>query len=279
MKKSVVIIAVMAGFLLSGCAAYEKKNQSGAAVEVNGHYLYRSTLDSLTVGLNPEDSLRVVQQYVSQWAKDILVYDKSQESRVRNRDKIEEIVADYRRTLYVHAYEEQLVDRRMPKTVPDSTIKQVYEQMPDRFVLDESIVKGILVVVPNEAADLAKLRGWLAKEKLDEIEKYVYKNASGYELFTDKWLTTTELLGHMPTERAELEAGLKAKNQIEVSDSLKTYILQVTEKQLKGSQMPMEYARPEIEKIVLNARRVEFLNKERERLYNEAIQEKKVLFF
>ena len=279
MKKSVVIIAVLAGFLLSGCAAYEKKNASGAAVEVNGQYLYRSTLDSLTVGLSSEDSLRVVQQYVSQWAKDILVYDKAQKMKGERVRGLDDLVADYRRTLYVHAYEEQLVDRRMPKTVPDSTIKQVYEQMPDRFILDESIAKGILVVVPNDAADLAKLRGWLAKEKLDEIEKYAYKNASGYELFTDKWLTTTELLGHMPTERAELEAGLKAKNQVEVRDSLKTYILQVTEKQLKGSQMPMEYARPEIEKIVLNARRVEFLNKERERLYNEAIQEKKVNFY
>jgi len=83
----------------------------------------------------------------------------------------------------------------------------------------------------------------------------------------------------MPAERADLESALKNKNQIEVTDSLKTYILQVTEKHLRGEQMPVEYARPEIEKIVLNARQVEFLNKERERLYNEAIQEKKILFF
>ena len=64
MKSKTIILTALAGFLLSGCAAYEKKNQSGAAVDVNGHYLYRSTLDSLTLGMSSEDSLRFVQQYV-----------------------------------------------------------------------------------------------------------------------------------------------------------------------------------------------------------------------
>ena len=132
---------------------------------------------------------------------------------------------------------------------------------------------------PNDARDIAKRKGWRTKEKLDEIEKYAYQNASGYELFTDKWLTTTDLLTHMPVERAEIEAQLKNKNQVEVTDSLKTYLIQVTEKHLRGERMPLEYARPEIEKIVLNERQVDFLNKEREKLYNEAIQDQKIKFY
>ena len=276
MKRIGIIGCLAAGLLLGSCTALEKKQQAGAAVEVNGQYLYRSTLDSLTVGLSSEDSLRVAQQYISQWAKDILVYDKA---KARTKSELEQLVEDYRRSLYVHAYEEYLVDRRMPKAVPDSTVQQVYDRMPERFLLDESILKGIFVVVPNDARDIAKLKGWLTKEKLDEIEKYAYQNASGYELFTDKWLTTTELLAHVPAERAEIETQLKNKNQVEVTDSLQTYLIQVTEKHLRGERMPLEYARPEIEKIVLSERQVDFLNKEREKLYNEAIQEKKIIFF
>lgn len=271
-----VIGCIAAGLLLGSCTALEKQQKVGAAVEVNGQYLYRSTLDSLTVGLSSEDSLRMVQQYISQWTKDILEYDKA---KARTKSDLEKLVEEYRRALYVQAYEQQLIERHMPKAVPDSVVKQVYEQMPNRFLLDESIVKGILVVVPKDARDIAKLRGWMAKEKLDEIEKYAYQNASGYELFADKWLTTTDLLAHMPAERAEMENMLKAKNQIEVTDSLKTYVLQVTEKHLRGEQMPMEYARPEIEKIVLYERQVDFLNKEREKLYNEAIQDQKIKFY
>ena len=276
--------------LLCGCQALEKKQQVGAVAELNGQYLYRSTLDSLTLGLNSEDSLRVVQLYIRQWAQDILLYDNS---TARTHREIEQMVSEYRRTLYAQAYEDRLVERRMPKSIPDSAVQTIYDRMPDRFILDESIVKGVLLVVPNDAPNLSKLKQWLLKigterqEKknskatnvLDDIEKYVYQNASGYELFTDQWTTVTALTRQMPVERADLETKLKYGNRIEISDSTQTFILQVTEKHMRGEKMPVEYARPQIEKIILNARRVEFLRKERERLYNDAVQEKKIKFF
>lgn len=279
--------------LLCGCQALEKKQQVGAVAELNGQYLYRSTLDSLTLGLNSEDSLRVVQLYIRQWAQDILLYDNS---TARTHREIEKMVSEYRRTLYAQAYEDRLVERRMPKSIPDSAVQTIYDRMPDRFILDESIVKGVLLVVPNDAPNLSKVKQWLLKigterqerkEKknskatnvLDDIEKYVYQNASGYELFTDQWTTVTALTRQMPVERADLETKLKYGNRIEISDSTQTFILQVTEKHMRGEKMPVEYARPQIEKIILNARRVEFLRKERERLYNDAVQEKKIKFF
>ncbi len=276
MKKTGLAVVLVACLLCGACTALEKKQRAGAVVELNGHYLYRSTLDSLTVGLSSEDSMRVTQQYISQWAKDILLYDAAKSYAT---SEMEQMVEDYRRTLYAQAYETYLIERRMPKSVSDTMVERVYSQMPDRFQLDESIVKGMLVVIPSDAPNIVKLRQWLSKPEMDAIEKYAYQNASGYELFDTQWMTITELLAHMPVERADLETALKTKNQIEVSDSLQVYILQVTEKYLRGAQMPLEYARPEIEQMILNARQVEFLQKERERLYNEAIQDKKVNFF
>ncbi len=276
MKKTGLAVVLVACLLCGACTALEKKQRAGAVVELNGHYLYRSTLDSLTVGLSSEDSMRVTQQYISQWAKDILLYDAAKSYAT---SEMEQMVEDYRRTLYAQAYETYLIERRMPKSVSDTMVERVYSQMPDRFQLDESIVKGMLVVIPSDAPNIVKLRQWLSKPEMDAIEKYAYQNASGYELFDSQWMTITELLAHMPVERADLETALKTKNQIEVSDSLQVYILQVTEKYLRGAQMPLEYARPEIEQMILNARQVEFLQKERERLYNEAIQDKKVNFF
>jgi hypothetical protein len=276
MKKTGLAVVLVACLLCGACTALKKKQRAGAVVELNGHYLYRSTLDSLTVGLSSEDSMRVTQQYISQWAKDILLYDAAKSYAT---SEMEQMVEDYRRTLYAQAYETYLIERRMPKSVSDTMVERVYSQMPDRFQLDESIVKGMLVVIPSDAPNIVKLRQWLSKPEMDAIEKYAYQNASGYELFDSQWMTITELLAHMPVERADLETALKTKNQIEVSDSLQVYILQVTEKYLRGAQMPLEYARPEIEQMILNARQVEFLQKERERLYNEAIQDKKVNFF
>ena len=276
MKKSGLIIGLLAGILLSGCQVFEKQQQVGAAVELNGHYLYRFTLDSLTLGLSSEDSARVAEQFIHQWAKDLLLFDHA---KSHASSQIERLVEDYRRALYVHAYEEYLIDTRMSRTIADSTMEQIYTMMPNRFKLEESILKGLLVVVPKDAPNLNKLRQWLTKENLDEIEKYAYQNASGYELFDDKWLTATDVTRRLPIERSELENRLKNKNQIEVADSIRVYFLQVTDKHLRGEQMPIEYARPEIEKIVLSARQVEFLQSERERLYQEAIETGEIKFY
>lgn len=271
-----LVTLCVCGLVLHGCQALEKKQQSGAAVELNGHYIYRSTLDSLTLGLPSEDSLRVVQQFIRQWAQDILLYEHA---TARTNPQIEQMVNEYRRSLYAQAYEERLVERRMSKTVLDTAVQAIYDQMPDRFKLSESIMQGMMVVVPVNAPNVPKLRQWMAAQDLDKIEKYAYQSASGYELFTDKWLTTTDIIRQMPIERADLEQKLRYNNHIEQADSAHLYLLQITAKHTRGEAMPIEYARPEIEKIILNARQVEFLRKERERLYNEAIQKKKIIFF
>ena len=271
---------LMAGFLMVGCTALEKKQQAGAAVELNGQYLYRSTLDSLTAGLDSIGAERVRDQYIRQWAEDILVFDQG-ERRIsgRERAEIERMVEAYRHSLYAQAHEHRLIERRMSKTIVDSAVVAVYMQMPDRFKLNESIIKGVLVVVPQGAPNVDKLKQWMAKQSLDAIEKYVYQNASGYELFLDKWMTTTQMLSRMPIERADLEAKLRSGNHIEVTDSTKIYLLQVKEKHMRGEAMPIEFARPQIEKMILNARQVEFLREERERMYEEAVRENKIKFF
>ncbi len=275
MQKSKLWI-ILCAFFLAGCQALEKKQQAGAAVELNGHYLYRSTLDSLTLGLSSEDSAQVAERYIRQWAEDILLYSNA---TARTNERIEAMVSDYRRTLYAQAYEERLVAKHMPKAVADSAVAAIYEQMPDRFKLDESILRGVLVVVPKDAPNVSKLRQWLVRLKLDDIEKYVYQNASGYELFTDKWMTTTEVISQIPVERTELESKLRNSDRIEAADSAKTYILQITDKHMRGEAMPLDYARPLIEKIILNERQVGFIRRERERLYEKAVQDGKVKFY
>ena len=280
MKKNILIHLLVAGFLLGGCTAFEKKQQAGAAVELNGQYIYYSTLDSLTLGLDSVDSARVCEQYIRQWAEDLLVYEEG-EKRLSNTDReaINKMVVDYKQTLLAQEYERILMDRRMEKKFADSAVVAVYEQMPDRFTLDESLMKGIIVVVPNDAPNLDKLRKQLAEVSLDAIEKYAYQNASGYELFVDKWLTTTQIISRIPMERTELENKLRYSNHIEYADSAKTYILQITDKHMRGEAMPIDYARPQIEKILMNARQVEFMHNERERMYKKAIESDKIKLY
>ena len=69
---------------------------------------------------------------------------------------------------------------------------------------------------------------------------------------------------------------LHQKRQLVVEDSINTYLLQVIDVHIKGSEMPLDYARAAIEQILLNERRVEFLEQERRKLYEKAIQQGKL---
>lgn len=283
MRKYYILLAVLVS-IFGGCNAIDRKHQKGSVVVVNGQYLSYSTLDSLTLGLSSEDSIRVAQQYISQWAKDIVMYD---EAKARTNPSIERLVEDYRRALYVHAYEEYLVEQQMPKTILDTTITQLYERISGQLLLDESIVKGLLVVYPNDAPKTQQLKRWahqladgsISAEEMDQIEKYAYQNANGYELFIERWFTTSDLLKFIPIEHSALENQISKQNQIEISDSTQTYLLQLTAKHLRGEKMPIDYATPKLKEIILKERQIEFLQKERERLYNEAIQNQNIVFY
>jgi len=281
MKVGRNIIAIgLAGLLLGGCTIINEKRHRGMAVELDGHWLSYATLDSLTANLSAVDSAVVAERYVRQWANDILFTKAAQDGTDK---QIEEMVADYRRSLYVHKYESELVARRMPKTVDDTVLVRLYELNADRFLLKESILKGLLLVVPNGTPNIEKkLYKWLedlSAENLEHIEKYAYQYGTVYELFTDRWQSAQQLQLYLPTEAGELNNLLKQQKRIVLSDSLSTYILQVTDKRLAGERMPFDFARPEIEKNILSRRQVDFLRAERENLYDEAVKKKQIHFY
>jgi hypothetical protein len=168
----------------------------------------------------------------------------------------------------------------MPQEVEDTLVQEFYLKHISHFILPETIVKGILLVVPNGAPDMDQLRKRIVEpsteENIEWIEKFAYKYATGYELFLDQWQTTSQVVLRMPFEQDDLNKRLKQKRQIEMQDTINTYILQVTDMYQEGANMPIDYARPEIEKIILRQRQVDFLSAEKQGLYDKAFKEGKV---
>ena len=276
MRKFVVLLIVVP--IMVGCTLFERQRKSGIVVECNGHSLTQVEIAALTNGLRSEDSARVAEAYIRQWAEDLLEYDAAK--KVESKE-IERMVEDYRRSLYVHEYEEHLIAQRMPKYVEDSLVRAFYATHSSRFVLDETIVKGMLLVVPLGAPNMDELKRQMAKpfddENLEQIEKYAYNYATGYELFLEEWKNSRQILLRMPLSDANLQKQLNQKRQIVMEDSVNTYLLQVTDVHMKGTEMPLDYARTKIEQILLNERRVEFLEQERDKLYHKALQQNKLI--
>ena len=275
MKKTTIILLVLT--LLVGCDRLDIKRLQGVVAECNGESLLATEIEALTLGLSAEDSAQVAEQYVHQWAINLLMKDVI---RGNQNKEIERLVAEYRRSLYQHEWEQHLVARRMSQHVEDSVVLAYYEANKHHFVLRETILRGVLLVVPNGAPSMDQLKRYIVEpqdeEDIEWVEKYAYQYASGYELFLDEWKTANQILLRMPFEEDNLQKQLKQQRQITMQDSLNSYILQVVDVYVKGEQMPIDYARKEIEKIILSQRQVDFIESERENLYNNAIQSGKL---
>lgn len=275
MKKTTIILLVLT--LLVGCDRLDIKRLQGVVAECNGESLLATEIEALTLGLSAEDSAQVAEQYVRQWAINLLMKDVI---RGNQNKEIERLVAEYRRSLYQHEWEQHLVARRMSQHVEDSVVLAYYEANKHHFVLRETILRGVLLVVPNGAPSMDQLKRYIVEpqdeEHIEWVEKYAYQYASGYELFLDEWKTANQILLRMPFEEDNLQKQLKQQRQITMQDSLNSYILQVVDVYVKGEQMPIDYARKEIEKIILSQRQVDFIESERENLYNNAIQSGKL---
>ena len=277
-RRVYIILAGCALIGLSGCNLLQRDAKEGAVVQVGNNYLYAEDLAAVTQrATTPEDSARYAEAFIRRWATDILLY---QEGKSHSTPEIEALVEDYRRSLYVAEYERYVVDKRMPKTVSDAEADTFYVHNTDRFILQENILRGALLVIPRDAPLQPELKKRLTdltdEENLEYIEKYAYQYASGYELFTEQWRTGNQILMRMPPNN--WQKTLAAGKQYAEQDSTSLYLLQVTDCRLAGEPMPVDYAREAIDKIILSQRRVAFLQQQRKQLYDEAVKFGKVKF-
>lgn len=284
MKKNKLFSYIFLSFFIlifsTSCQVINRYRLGDAVVNVNGHSLYQSDIEQITAGLSPEDSTRVINAYIKKWATEILEYDKAK-SKIGTDNDIETKVEAYRRTLYIHEYEQWLIGERMSQYISADSVQAIYDRYPERFILKDNIIKGLFLVIHKDAPDQQNLIKWLANindDNLENIEKYAYQYAGGYELFTDQWQNQSKILLYIPTSQEDFNSQLKHHSLIQVQDSTNTYLLQVTEKRLAGERMPLEYAQPDIERTILSLRQIQYLDQEKERIYNRAIEQNKIIF-
>lgn len=277
-NQDIIIIGILSALCLSACNLFQREQKAGAVVELDNHYLYASDLLAVTqYATTPEDSMRLADEYIRRWATDILQY---QEGKHHSTPQLEAMIEAYRRSLYVSQYEQHIVERRMSRHVSKAEADTFYNHHPERFILQENILRGALLLVPKDAPQqdelLRRMQDLTIEDNLEYLEKYAYRYATGYELFTDQWRTANEVLLRMPTNNWQRH--LASGRQFVEQDSVTNYILQVSDCRLIGQAMPTEYARPEIDKIILAERRISFLQQQRQELYDDAVRFGKIKF-
>lgn len=273
-------------FLLSNIAC-QSSNEADVdssldpIVVVNDKVLYLSQLKELIpIGLTSEDSAKIAETYIDKWISDELIYEKARQNV--DDAEINQMVEDYRRNLILNTYEARLLREMVANKVSDEELEKYYKENSSQFKLEENIIKGLFLKVPESSSQVANFQKWYkqgTEEAVSNIEKATLQNVVGYDYFYNKWVDFDSVLDNIPMTISDQSQYLKGNRNIEYKDDSFVYLLNIKEYKLKGDIAPFDYIKSQIEEIVLEKRRKDFLQQIKKDLYDKAIEKDEIKFY
>ena len=282
-KSSIYIVTLSLLATLCGCSqSYDHKGKT-PVLQAGGQFLYQEDLQvALPLNLSSEDSLLFIEKYIRTWVEDALLFEKA-EDNVRDSEKLKALVESYRKALVMHTYQEELVKQQLETLITQEEMEAYYENNKSLFVLDKPIAKGLFIKVPLRSAGLNEVRRLYKRntqDAIEKLEKYSLRNAVTYDYFYDKWRPLDEIEAMIPVKDWNGESNYLKKNpNVELKDTAFHYFLHIEEYQGKGEQKPLDFAQEEIKEILINLKRVDFVNRVKEDLYRQASENNGIIYY
>lgn len=268
--------------LLVACGGETDHRGKTPLVEVDGAFLYKEDLKaSMPIGLSKADSASFTENYIRKWVEDVLLYEKA-ESNVSDAGRIETLVQNYRKSLIMHDYQQHLVEQMLTSELSDEELKQFYENNKPLFRVDETLIKGLYIKVPQTASGISRIRRWYQskdEESVDRLEKYSLSNAVDYIYFYDRWMPASVLLAKLPRKFKDAERYLEQNRHIELKDSAYYYFLHVDDILKRGQEKIFDAARDEVKKALGNLKQTEFMRQVRTDLYQTAERQERIKYY
>ena len=113
--------------------------------------------------------------------------------------------------------------------------------------------------------------------RFDSLDKKILDSISiqfkSYSLNDSIWVKVSQVLDKIPVVNAtNKDQLLKKSNFIEVKDSLGVYLMHINDVLLRNDTAPLEYVKPTIDQIVINRRKLEFINELKREITKDAIK-------
>jgi hypothetical protein len=271
---SILTIAVL---LFAGACKKTHKDDIKLAT-VGSNDLYLSDLNGLfKKGLTAPDSIALAKSYIDKWIRKQLLIQRAELNLTDDDKDVEKEIEEYRSSLLIYRYEQSLVEQKLDSVVKDPEIEQYYQQNESNFVLSDALVKAVLIKIPLNAPHIEKVQSWYKSDKAEDIaalESYCYQYAKTYDVFNDDWVYLGQLTQFVPIVIGDKNEFLKSTKCIETKDSVFRYFVNIKEYKLIGSTASLKLVKADIKTIILNKRKMMFINGLEDEIYNDALSKK-----
>jgi hypothetical protein len=280
------LLAIAALLIMATACQDQQKKSKKPIAKIHDQYLYLSDLQKVIPDdKSEEDSTLIAKNYINEWIKRQLLLNKAEENLDPETKDIQKQIENYRASLLIYRYQQQLIDQKLDTAVSEQEIQSYYEQNSSNFILDKNLAKVLYIKLAENSPNMEKVRDWYRsgdKEDQTRLKDYCYQYAEKFDDFNNEWIDFNTLIKNIPYSlKVSVSRFLKARKFLEVKDDENNvyHFVRINDYQLKGTRAPLTYVEDRIRSIIINKRKHQMLEKLESDIYNEAMNHNEFVIY
>lgn len=261
------------GFAFISCSKKKDVNAEEPVARVLDQYLYPSDLDGLIPsGISKDDSVRISRRLIEEWSRNKLLLYQAEINLPADQKDVNKQVEEYRSSLLIYKYKQLLLNQNLDNSITDDEIKDYYSENFSNYILDADLVQVNYIKVPLSAPQIPQVRLWYRSDREDYMEKlreYASEYAASYSIGDTSWTYFSDLSKQVPINIENPSRYLNYNKNLEARDSMYYHFVRIKKRLAEGEVKPLVLVADDIKSVLLNKRKIEFIQDLENTVYKE----------
>ena len=270
----------LAAVLLLSCNGRDGGNDRVIA-RAYEHELHWSELrHMIPFDASPQDSAALAQRLIQNWVRQRAVLHQAENNLLPGDMDFEAQLRDHRNSLVIYAFEQALVQQKLDTVVHPQEMEEYHAAHGANFELRDPMLRVRWAKAREEDKRIAKrlqedfMSG--STERMHELEMWMATRGLSFMDRSRGWITPQQLgleMGIPPDEAPELTADT---GRMVHREGPTLWFIEVLERLNAGDVAPLELVAGDIRAIIINQRKLQLLERMREDLYQQALEQQEI---
>lgn len=228
------------------------------------------------------DTDSFIEIYVNKWIKNELLLHNAEINLSDDLKNHKKQIEEYRESLLIYAYQQELINQNFDTTVADKEIKKYYNIYKDEFKLTKNIFKGRFIILDKNAPKQKRMKEIFTSsnnEHQRDLLEYCQQFALEYYLHDSIWQYFSTINIQLPVLIDKEDKFLRSTKMKQFDDSQYNYFIFIKDFQIKGSISPLDFEYEKIRSLLLNKNKLKYLKKIEDDLYQNALNSQKIKIY
>ena len=212
--------------------------------------------------VNIQDSVFFINTYIDKWIRKKILHHHANINIKVKSERIKESVKKFEESLVINEYQQQLLNQKFDTIIELNELLNYYEKNKNQYRLNQNIFMGRFLIIDKIAPNIKRLFKIFRsnnKNDIDELTNYCLLYAKEYFINDSSWIYFDQLKKKIPTDISTYNYLLNTKFDVFEDEKL-LYLLDIKKYKIKGDLSPFEIEKDNIKALILNRKKIKYLD-------------------